>query len=111
MNITGHALSYKEGESMNLTIVATGYPPPEVECKQEDNVRSTNIKVQNEASSAISFRVSELKYSLHNGTSYNCTAINANGSATWNFELNVLGKCTFIFCTYFDQNVLLRSRN
>ena len=99
-------LSYKEGETLNLVILATGYPTPDVKCvnlvipttgypspdvkcKQKTNTVPTDIK--NGRSSSI--YASELRYSLHNGTNYQCTAINANGSTAWNFSLNIWGEC------------------
>ena len=101
MNPTSPILSYDEGETLNLVISATGYPSPEVKCGQENNTEATDIK--NGKSSSI--HVSELKYSLHNGINYQCTASNANGSTTWNFSLNILRKC---MCRYLHKLFLHR---
>ncbi|CAB3989348.1 neogenin isoform X2 [Paramuricea clavata] len=89
VNSYDRVISFKEGETLNLSLVATGYPKPEVKCTQE-NERQNNIIAN--GSSAILY-ISKLMYSIHNGTSFQCTANNVNGSTTYNFSLNIWGKC------------------
>ena len=103
MNLTSSILSYKEGETLNLVILATGYPSPDVKCVNlvipitgypSPDVKckqKTNTDIKNGKTSSI--HVSELRYSLHQGFNYQCTAINAKGSTTWIFSLNIWGKC------------------
>jgi hypothetical protein len=100
VNSSDRVISLKEGETLHLPLVATGYPKPEVKCTQE-NERQNNIIAN--GSSAI-LHISKLMYSIHNGASFQCAAINVNGSTTYNFSLNIWGKCVIFGACFFVLN-------
>ena len=96
MNSSDRVISLKEGETLHLPLGATGYPKPEVKCTQE-NERQNNIIAN--GSSAI-LHISKLMYSIHNGASFQCAATNVKGSTTYNFSLNIWGKCVSSFLVH-----------
>ena len=81
--------SIKEGKPFNRTILATGYPKPEVTCRYKSK-NSNHDMVKKSKSSNL--HIPKLKFIHHNGTSFQCTAKNELGNVTRTFSLNILGK-------------------
>ena len=84
-NISDGEISFKEGDTLYLEFQASGYPKPEVNCKQGQE-REQYFKKNG---SLVILQIRDLRFSRHNGASFQCDATNAEGLTTWSISLNI----------------------
>jgi hypothetical protein len=100
-------ISLKENDILHRELQATGYPKPDVHCKQKNTKPKKQYFKTN--GNSITIHISKLKYSLHRNASFQCIAKNVKGSATWNISLNIWGMLVYTGCIKKLREFLNRS--